>query len=130
MKGESTVPRPLRATAKINRFILKYLANPNTSALSTALQSWVSQDIRVSRQLDTPLIALAQITASILAEPTTFHEFARQVAIAQGKLTGDRPYFQRPDTAPHPDADCTHQSIRTELVALLQALHDQQPQQS
>lgn len=128
MKGESTIPRPLRAIAQINQFIISHLANP-TGALSTTLQNWASQDIRVSRQLDTPLIALAQIIESILAEPTTFYEFARQVAIAQSTLTGDRPYFQQPNSPPHPEADYAHHTIRTELATLLQALQaDLQPQ--
>ncbi len=122
MKGESTIPRPLRAIAKINQFIITHLNDP-ASALSTTLQSWASHDIRLSRQLDTPLVALDQMITSLLLEPTSFGEFARQVAIAHSKLTGDRPYFQRPDQPPHPDADYTHASIRAQLTDLQQHLH-------
>lgn len=118
MKGESTIPRPLRATTEINQFITAHLSDP-ASALSTTLQAWACDDIRVSRQLDTPLRALEQIMASLLAEPTTFCEFARQVAIAQSKLTGDRPYFQLPNQPPHPEASYTHATISAELKNLL-----------
>ncbi len=123
MKGESTIPRPLRAIAEIKQFLGTHLNEP-AGALCTTLHSWASGDIRLSRQLDTPLIALAQIITSILAEPTTFEEFARQVAIAHSQITGDRPQFQQPGQPPDPAAAHTHQSIQTELSALLQQLQN------
>ena len=122
MKGESTIPRPLRATAQINQFINAHIKD-STSAFSTTLQSWACNDIRVSRQLDTPLVALDQMIASLLLDPTSFYEFARQVAIAHSQLTGDRPYFQQPNQPPYPKADYTHASIRAELTDLQQHLH-------
>lgn len=122
MKGESAIPRPLRATNAIKQFITANLAEP-TSALSTTLQSWVTEDIRVSRHLDTPLVALTQILEGTLAEPTTFCEFARQVAIAHANITGNRPHFQQPNSAPHPDAHYTHRTIELELCGLLESLN-------
>jgi len=124
MKGESAIPRPLRAAAELNRFITTQLREP-TGALATTLYAWASNDIRVSRQLDTPLVALAQIIESLLAEPTIFLEFARQVAIAHSRLTGDRPYFQQPGQPAPPDAEHTHQSITQALTALLNQLYAQ-----
>lgn len=124
MKGESAIPRPLRATNAIKQFITAHLTDP-TSALSTTLQSWATEDIRVSRHLDRPLIALTQILDSTLAEPTTFCEFARQVAIAQANLTGERPHFQQPNSIPHPNAHYTHSTIEAELLALLESLNKQ-----
>ncbi|MEL6815835.1 MAG: hypothetical protein AAFP03_13635 [Cyanobacteria bacterium J06598_3] len=121
MKGESAIPRPLRATNAIRQFITAHLSDP-TSALSTTLQSWATEDIRVSRHLDTPLVALSQILESILGEPTTFCEFARQVAIAHAHLTGDRPHFQALGARPHPEATRTHEDIQSELAALLTTL--------
>ncbi|MEL6779396.1 MAG: hypothetical protein AAFO06_19300 [Cyanobacteria bacterium J06597_16] len=121
MKGESTIPRPLRAKHTINQFITQHLRDPS-SALSTTLQTWTNNDIRVSKQLDTPLIALAQILESLLGEAVTFSEFSRQVAIAQSHITGDRPYFQAPGSEPHPNADYTHHTIQTELLELLATL--------
>ncbi|MEL6602242.1 MAG: hypothetical protein AAFP20_03325 [Cyanobacteria bacterium J06614_10] len=117
LKGESTIPRPLRAIAAINQFLSTHLTAPS-DALATTLSTWASQDIRVSRQLDTPLTALSQILDSLLSEPATFCEFARQVAIAHSQLTGDRPHFQQPGKPPHPDAEHTHDSIRQTLSDL------------
>ncbi len=128
MKGESTIPRPLRAITKINQFITTYLPEP-TSALSTTLQAWAKDDIRISRQLDTPLVALAQIIDSMLLEPTTLDEFARQVAIAHSQLTGDavvfpkeiRPHSQRLNQPPL-EAAYTCTLIKSELSILLERL--------
>ena len=121
MKGESAIPRPLRATAEINQFVTTYLPNPS-GPVSTILQSWAKEDIRVSRHLDTPLTALSLILESLLNEPTTFQEFFRQVAIAQSQLTGDRPHFQPPNQLPHPDAAHSHKSVKQQLSNLLQKL--------
>ena len=123
MKGESAIPRPLRAKNTINQFITEHLTNPS-SALSTTLQTWTNNDIRIMSQLDTPLVALSQILESTLTEPTAFCEFARQVAIAQSQLTGDRPYFQTLKGKAHPEADYTHESIQGELSQLLKTLED------
>ena len=124
LQGESAIPRPLRAAAEVNRFIGDRASDP-AGALATTLQTWASDDIRLSRQLDTPLVALAQIVESLLSEPTTFCEFARQVAIAHAQMTGDRPYFHPLNGLPHPaaaEAKVTHEAIKTELTALYQRL--------
>ncbi len=136
MKGESTIPRPLRAIAEINQFITTHLRDP-TSAPSATLQAWAKDDIRVSRQLDTPLVALGQIINSMLSEPTTLCEFARQVAIAHSQFTGDEIIFPK-EIHPHRqllnqpplEAAYTYTAIRSELSMLLEQLQNHQAAQS
>lgn len=117
MKGESAIPRPLRAANEIKQFITAH-SRGSAGVLADELYLWTTADIRVSRQLDTPLVALAQVVESLLNEPTIFYEFARQVAIAEARLTGDRPYFQQPNQSPHPEATYTHDSIRQYLESI------------
>ena len=124
MKDASAIPRPLRATAEINQFITTHFPDPS-APISTILQSWTKEDIRVSRHLDAPLIALSQIIESLLNEPTTFQEFFRQIAIAQSHLTGDRPHFQQPNQPPHPGAIYSHKSIRQQLAKLLEKVQQE-----
>jgi hypothetical protein len=114
MRGESTIPRPLRATAAINQFIVAHLNDP-AGALSSTLQAWAKEDIRVARQLDRPLVALTQIIEGILANSITLGEFARQVAIAHSQLTGDRAIFAQ---------ELAHEPIKTELLMLLAQLQE------
>ena len=124
MKGESTIPRPLRAHTEINQFITAHFSD-HSAPVSTVLQSWAKEDIRVSRHLDTPLIALSQIIESLLNEPTTFQEFFRQIAIAQSHLTGDRPHFQQPNQPPHPNAIHSHKSVKQQLAKLLKKVQQE-----
>lgn len=131
LKGESTIPRPLRAITEINQFITTHMSDP-TSALTTTLQAWAGDDIRVSRQLDTPLVALAQMVESILTQPTMLCEFARQVAIAHSQLTGDDIVFPSPirprqllnQLPREPAYPCT--AISSELSTLLEQLQNHQ----
>ena len=117
LKGESSIPRPVRAAAAVQQFINTHSIQP-TGVLSTTLCTWVCNDIRLSRQLDTPLVALLQVVDSLLLGSTAFVEFGRQVAIAHSKETGDRPYFQAINQPPHPDAHYSHHRIKTELAQL------------
>lgn len=118
MKGESAIPRPLRAIAQMNQFITQHTCDPS-SCVITVLQTWAKEDIRVSRYLDNPLVALIQILESLLNEPATFQEFCRQVAIAQSQITGDRPQFQKHNHPPNPNAIYTHESVKQQLLELL-----------
>ena len=121
IKGELVIPRPLKAANEIKQFIATHSLEPS-GVLATELSAWSIADIRFSRQLETPLTALSQIVESLLHEPTTFYEFARRVAIAQSKVTGDRPYFQQPNQPPHPEADHTHSSISQYLSKMAELL--------
>ena len=103
LKGESTIPRPLRAAAAIRQFITQHSAEPG-GPFATTLITWATEDINLSRQLDTPLVALAALIEMLSTQPTQFIEFARQVAIAHSKVTGDRPLFQSYGHPPHPNA--------------------------
>lgn len=123
MKGESAIPRPVRAANEIKQFIANHSSEPS-GVLATELANWCIADIRLSRQLETPLTALSQVIESLLNESTSFYEFYRQVAIAQSKMTGERPYFQQPDQPPHPRAEHTHSSIYNYLLKIAKLLQE------
>ncbi len=117
-KGESPVPILLRAVTEINGFIDKHISD-SSGALKAVLQDWVKQDSRVSEQIDQPLIALEQILTSITTNSEILYEFVRQVDFKWGQIYGDRPYFQQPGQSPHPDDEYTHNSVKQQLLALL-----------
>lgn len=117
LKGDDAIPRPMRAMAQVNQVITHGLHDPG-SALKTALQAWVKHDLRISQHLDQPLVALEMILTDLTTRPQTFYEFARQVNVTWGQLTGDPPHFQRPGQPPHPDAEYSHDWIRAALEHL------------
>lgn len=123
LKGDDSIPRPLRAMAQVNQFISDNLSDP-AGALKPTLQSWVRHDIRISQHLDQPLTALALILRELTEAPHQLYEFSRQVNFAWGQLYGERPRFQQPGQPPHPEAEYAHDEVKSRLVSLLGVLCD------
>ena len=78
--------------------------------------------MRLSRYLDSPLGAVKDLLETILASPATLYELVHQTDVLWGRLYDERPHFQRPGQAPHPDDEYTHESVRAALEACLQRL--------
>ena len=117
LKGESTVPKLIQVITKINTFIDRNLYDPS-AALQEILHQWVKEDPRVSQYKETPLVALAEILQHIIDNPHLLYELVRQVDIKWGQMYGERPYFQQPGEAPHPDDEYTHESVRQNILDL------------
>lgn len=122
MKGESPIPRVVQVRTQLSLFIQQHL--PDISGIVQAiLVAWVkSDDARVSRYLDSPLIALQEIVENITTDADTLYEFVRQVDCKWGEMNGERPYFQKPGQEPHPDDEFTHESVQTQLSQFLVVL--------
>lgn len=119
LKGsQAAIPRPLRAVAAIHHWLDQNLSDPN-GALLTCLKEWTKNDVRIGQYLDAPLLALRLIVSDILTSPEILYEFSRQVAIEWGHINGERPRFQRPNTAAHGDVAYSHQDVRDLLTKLI-----------
>ncbi|WP_199305740.1 hypothetical protein [Pseudanabaena sp. FACHB-2040] len=122
MKGESPIPPLMQAITQINLFIDQHL-DDSIGALQAVLQAWVkAQDAQVSRYMDRPLAALQKILQDILSTPETLYEVVRQADVRWGQIFGERPHFQQPGQAAHPDDKYTHESVRVTLKVLLEAV--------
>ena len=132
LKGsQAMVPRPLRAMAAINGFIDRHLDDTD-GALQLCLKRWAAADGRIGQYLDAPLVALRLILLDIVQQPQILYEFARQVAVEWGNVSGERPFFQRPGAAPHPDAVYCHDRIRATLsdfLAVVQGITEDVPEE-
>ena len=116
LRGQDSIPRPMRAIAALNHFLDIHLSDPE-GALKPVLQRWLAEDSRFSQNLDLPLLAMAEVLEQ-MAQPPELYEFARQVNVHWGQMYGDRPRFQRPGQPPHPEAAYSHESIETLLNEL------------
>lgn len=125
LKGESTVPKLVQAIVEINTFIDRHLEDP-AAALQAILHQWVKGDSRVSQYKETPLVALAEILQALIDNPNLLYELVRQVDIKWGQMYGERPHFQQPGQAPHPDDEYTHESVRQNLLDLQAKLEQHQ----
>lgn len=127
LKGDSPIPRLFQAVAAIHCFIDQNLSD-SSGAVQMILQTWVKLDeARVSQHLNSPLNALQEVLEEITdsTRMTTLYEFVRQVDVQWGQIYGERPYFQQPGQAPHPDDEYTHESVHQQLVELLDILNAQ-----
>jgi hypothetical protein len=122
LKGESSIPKLLQAKAEINLFIDRNVTD-SSGALKAALQTLVASDeAYISRHLDSPLDALREFLEVLVHSPELLYELVRQVDIRWGQLVGERPHFQQPGQAPHPEDEYTHESVLQQMVRLLDVL--------
>lgn len=122
LKGESPIPRLLQAKAEVNLYIDRHLTD-SSGALKAVLQTLITTDeICISQQLDSPLVALREHLELLVDNPELLYEFVKQVDVKWGQLFGERPYFQQPGQPPHPEDEYTHESVHRQLVELLQGL--------
>ncbi|MDJ0692635.1 MAG: hypothetical protein QNJ41_29660 [Xenococcaceae cyanobacterium MO_188.B32] len=118
MKGESPVPKLAQAIAELQMFINQNLSD-SSGALQAVLYVWVKTDSRVGQHLNSPLTALNQMLSSLIDNQNLLHEFVRQVDHKWGQIYDERPYFQQPGQPPHSEDEYTHESVRLQLIELL-----------
>lgn len=123
LKGESPIPRLVQAKNEINLFIDRNLTD-SSGALKAVLQMLVTADEAcVSRHLNSPLDALREFLEMLVHNPQILYEVVKQVDVQWGQFFGERPYFQQPGQAPHPEDEYTHESVHQQLVELLNSLN-------
>ncbi|MGK7953426.1 MAG: hypothetical protein AB4368_32735 [Xenococcaceae cyanobacterium] len=124
MKGDSPVPKLAQAIAELQMFINQNLSD-SSGALQAVLYVWVKTDSRVGQHLNSPLTALNQMLSSLLDNQNLLHEFVKQVDRKWGQIYDERPYFQQPGQPPHPEDEYTHESVRLQLIELLDIVKSQ-----
>ncbi|MEY3299116.1 MAG: hypothetical protein RLZZ597_2376 [Cyanobacteriota bacterium] len=122
MKGESPIPKLVQVQGEVVH-ILKANLEDLEGALQQVLVRWLEDDpIRLSRYLDSPVEAVKDLIETVLTSPETLYDLVHQTDVLWGRLYDERPHFQKPGQAPHPDDEYTHESVRAVLEACLQRL--------
>ncbi|MBD2428335.1 hypothetical protein [Phormidium sp. FACHB-1136] len=122
MKGESPVPKLVQVQAEAVQ-CLKANLDDLEGALQQVLIRWLEDDsVRLSRHLDNPTGAVQDLLETVLASPETLYDLVHQTDVLWGRLYDERPHFQKPGQAPHPDDEYTHESVRVALEDCLQRL--------
>ncbi len=122
MKGASPIPLRDQAIHALCDLVDQQLRDP-----SGALKSMLKRRIKnngplVDQHLEDPPAALVAMIQEITGNETVLHEFVRQVDVKWGQLFMERPHFQQPGQAPHPDDEYTHASVKKDLEKLLAAI--------
>lgn len=126
MKGASPVPRLDQAMTELIRFVNQHTHDPSGALKSILRRRIQAGEVIVGQHLEAPLQALQAIVQPVLENDVRLHEFVRQVDVRWGELFCERPHFQQPGQSPHPDDEYTHDSVRRDLVDLLERVSDAQ----
>ena len=71
---------------------------------------------------DQPLVVLARYTQQVLDSEYVLTEVVREADAQWGRVLGERPYFEKEGSPPHPDDPYTIESVRITLSELMEKL--------
>ena len=77
--------------------------------------------------LDQPLVVLAGYIRQVLDSDYLLSELVREADTEWGRLLGERPYFEKENSPPHPDDPYTIVSVRNSLSQLMAKLAAGEP---
>jgi hypothetical protein len=121
MKGASPVPRMQQAEVEIESWLRSHLADSG-GALQVVLHRQVKESELLLNNFDRPLAALAGYCQRVLDSDCLLEELVRDADVEWGSVMGERPYFEKAGTPPHPDDPYTVKSVRNALTGLLEQL--------
>ena len=124
MKGESPVSQQEQAINVLTQWIDQQTSDPSGALKSILRRRVRDNELLVACHLQQPLNALREMIDTILASDYAIQEFVRQVDVRWGELHQERPLFQRPGQAPNPADEYTHESVRQDLILLLEKLQE------
>lgn len=120
MKGGSPVSRTRQAELEVDEYLRRHLADSG-GVLRIVLLRRLGGSL-IKADYDRPLVALAEVLPRVLASDHLLEDLVREADEEWGRVQGERPYFQGPGRAPHPDDPYTIDSVRRALVQLRETL--------
>jgi hypothetical protein len=121
MKGESPVARMQQAVFEIETWLRAHVGEAG-DPLAVALGRYAKGSDLLLNNFEQPLVVLAGCCRRILDSDYLLRELVREADVEWGRLMGERPYFDRPDSPAHPDDPYTVESVRGVLFILLDQL--------
>ena len=125
MKGESPFSQQEQAITVLTQWIDQQTPDPSGALKSILRRRVRSNELLLANHLQQPLNALQEMINTILASDYAIEEFVRQVDVRWGELHQERPLFQRAGQAPDPADEYTYESVRRELILLLEKLREE-----
>ena len=121
MKGESPVPRMQQAGIEIESWLRRHPADLG-GTLQFVLHRRVKESELLLHNFEQPLVVLAAYCQRVLDSDYLLKELVREADAEWGRVMGERPYFEREGSPPHPDDPYTVESVRNALTGLLKQL--------
>ena len=125
MKGGSPVSRKRQAELEVEEYLRLNLVDKGGVLRIVILRQLAGS--LISADYEKPLAALAAYIPGVLASEHLLEELVREADAEWGRVQGERPYFQSPGRAPHPDDPYTVDSVRASLVRLRETVASGEP---
>jgi hypothetical protein len=110
-----------QAEIEIETWLRSHLLDPGGS-LKIVLHRNVKESELLLNNFDQPMSAMADYCQQVLDSDFLLEELVRAADAEWGRSMGERPYFEKKGTPPHPDDPYTVESVRNELSELLKQL--------
>jgi hypothetical protein len=121
MKGESPITRKEQAEAEIDNYLRQHLIDAS-GTLPLVLYRRVKNSEILLENFEQPLVVLARCTQQVLDSEYLLTEVVREADAQWGRVLGERPYFEKEGSPPHPDDPYTIESVRNTLSELMEKL--------
>jgi len=120
MKGGSPVSRKRQAELEVEEYLRRHLVDSG-GVLRIVMLRRLGESL-INADYDQPLVALAEYIPRVLTSEHLLEELVRDADAEWGRVQDERPYFQGPGRAPHPDDPYTIESVRFRLFQLRETL--------
>ena len=121
MKGASPVTRKQQAAVEIEKGIRRHMTAGN-GELEVVMLRRIQESEFLLNNLDQPLVVLSTLCKKVLDSDYLLKELVREADVEWGQVQGERPYFEREGSPPHPDDPYTFESVRKTLAGLIEQL--------
>ncbi|PKL18006.1 MAG: hypothetical protein CVV49_08000 [Spirochaetae bacterium HGW-Spirochaetae-5] len=119
IKGHNPMPRLDQVVSFITVFIADNINDPSR-VLMTVLQAHIKNDrIKIAENIETPLQYLHNLIKAYVDNPHQLYELTREADFRWGQINEEKPHFQKPGEAAHPDDEYTHENVKKMLSDLL-----------
>ena len=125
IKGGSPFSQQEQAIIVLTQWIDQQTPDPSGALKSMLRRGVRSNELLLANHLQHPLNALQEMISTILSSDYALEEFVRQVDVRWGELHQERPLFQRAGQAPDPADEYTNESVRRDLIVLLEKLREE-----
>jgi hypothetical protein len=122
LKGASPVAATRQLLLEIDHLLQTHLPDSEGSLRRTIMARLEDNPPLLGRHLQAPAAALNEFVADILDTPTALDQLVRQADARWGRDFDEKPLFDRPGQAEHPDDPYTRTSVQAALQALARAL--------
>ena len=122
IKGHSPIPRLDQIISLITVFIGNNL-NDSSRILMSVLQTIVKDDrIKIAESIEVPLEYLHNLIKSYVNNRELLYELTREVDFKWGQINDEKPHFQKPGEAAHPEDEYSHEIVEGMVKDLLKMI--------